>query len=94
MESKSTNWCFLSKLMSSKHVTHEGEATKTNEFEKVDAVLCTLIGNKTRKSSKMSIDNAQIELQKLESSIQDLEDRVGMKQKFWTPIWAFYNPVS
>ncbi|MBA0729655.1 hypothetical protein Golax_025811, partial [Gossypium laxum] len=76
MESKSTNWSFLSMLMSSKHVTHEGEATETNEFEKVDAVLCTLIGNKTRKSGKMSIDNAQIELQKLEPSIQDLEDGV------------------
>ncbi|MBA0673499.1 hypothetical protein Goklo_023994, partial [Gossypium klotzschianum] len=43
MESKSTNWSFLSKLMSCKRITHEGEATETNEFEKVDAVLCTLI---------------------------------------------------
>ncbi|MBA0819995.1 hypothetical protein Gohar_003709 [Gossypium harknessii] len=37
----------------------EEEATETNEFEKVDAVLCTLIGNKTRKSCKMSIDDAK-----------------------------------
>ncbi|MBA0845042.1 hypothetical protein Goarm_022228, partial [Gossypium armourianum] len=59
MESKSTNWSLLSKLMSSKRITHEGEATETNEFEKVDAVLCTLIGNKTRKSCKMSIDDAK-----------------------------------
>lgn len=50
--------------MSSKRVTHEGEATETNEIEKMDAVLCTLIGNKTRKSGKMSHDDAQIELQK------------------------------
>ncbi|MBA0877503.1 hypothetical protein Goshw_025352, partial [Gossypium schwendimanii] len=42
MESKLTNWFFLSKLMSCKRITHEGEATETNEFEKVDAVLCTL----------------------------------------------------
>ncbi|MBA0880421.1 hypothetical protein Goshw_022160, partial [Gossypium schwendimanii] len=42
MESKSTNWSLLSKLMSSKCITHEGEAMETNEFEKVDAVLCTL----------------------------------------------------
>lgn len=76
MESKSTNWSLMSKLMSSKRVTHEGEAVETNEFEKVEAVLCTLIGNKTRKSGKMSNDDAQIELQKLESSIQDLEDGV------------------
>ncbi|MBA0848693.1 hypothetical protein Goshw_005753 [Gossypium schwendimanii] len=52
MESKSTNWSLLSKLMSSKRITHEGEATKTNELEKVDAVLSTLIGNKTRKMVK------------------------------------------
>ncbi|MBA0734507.1 hypothetical protein Gogos_018411 [Gossypium gossypioides] len=66
----------LGELMSSKRVTHEGEATETNETEKMDAVLCTLIGNKTRKSGKMSHDDAQIELQKLESSIQDLGDGV------------------
>ncbi|MBA0677078.1 hypothetical protein Goari_018504 [Gossypium aridum] len=59
MESKSTNWSLLSKLMSSKCITHEGEAMETNKFEKVDAVLCTLIGNKTRKSYKMSIDDAK-----------------------------------
>ncbi|KAE8719156.1 putative serine/threonine-protein kinase [Hibiscus syriacus] len=76
MESKSTNWSLVSKWMSSKRVTCEGEATETNEFEKVDAVLCTVIGNKIGKSGKMSSDDAQIELQKLESSIQDLEDGV------------------
>ncbi|KAK8370707.1 hypothetical protein V6Z11_A01G193700 [Gossypium hirsutum] len=76
MESKLTNWSLLSKLMSSKCITHEGEATETNEFEKMDAFLCTLIGNKTRKSGKMSNDDAQIELQKLELSIQDLRDGV------------------
>ncbi|KAK8625264.1 hypothetical protein V6N13_090139 [Hibiscus sabdariffa] len=76
MESESTNWSFVSKLMSSKRVTCEGEATETNEFEKVDALLCTVIGNKSRKSEKESNDDAQIVLQKLESSIQDLEDGV------------------
>ncbi|MBA0642673.1 hypothetical protein Goklo_027023, partial [Gossypium klotzschianum] len=43
MESKYTNWSLLSKLMSSKRITHEGEATETNEFENVDTVLSTLI---------------------------------------------------
>ncbi|KAL4302530.1 hypothetical protein GQ457_10G023640 [Hibiscus cannabinus] len=76
MESKSTNWSLVSKLMSSKRVTCEGEASKANEFEQVDVVLCALIGNKTRKSGKVSSDGAQIELQKLESSSQDLEDGV------------------
>ncbi|KAK8567904.1 hypothetical protein V6N13_105848 [Hibiscus sabdariffa] len=76
LESKSTKWSLVSKLMSSKHITCQGEATETNEFEKVDSVLCTLIDNKTRKSGKISSDGAQIELQKLESSIQDFEDGV------------------
>ena len=76
MQPKPTNWSLVSKLMHSKRVTCEGEATETNEFERVDAVLCTLVGHKTRKSSNTSTENAQIELQKLESSIQDLEDGV------------------
>ncbi|GMI88022.1 hypothetical protein like AT2G17080 [Hibiscus trionum] len=76
MESKSTKWSLVSKLMSSKRVTCDGEATETNGFEKVDAVLCALIGNKTRKSGKIGSDDAQLELQKLESSSQDLEDGV------------------
>ncbi|XVE93979.1 hypothetical protein REPUB_Repub01dG0241000 [Reevesia pubescens] len=75
MQPKSTSWSLVSKLMHSKRVTCEGEATdQSNEFEKVDAVLCNLIGHKTRKCSNMNTENAQIELQKLESSIQDLED--------------------
>ncbi|XVF68036.1 hypothetical protein PTKIN_Ptkin10aG0170700 [Pterospermum kingtungense] len=76
MQPKSTNWSLVSKLMHSKRVTCEGEATEANEFERVDAVLSILIGHKTRKSSNMSSEDAQIELQKLESSIQDLEDGV------------------
>ncbi|XVF45658.1 hypothetical protein PTKIN_Ptkin02bG0224700 [Pterospermum kingtungense] len=74
MQPKSSNWSLVSKLMHSKRVTCEEEASETNEFEKVDAVLCSLIDQKSKKSKKMSTDNVQIELQKLESSIQDLED--------------------
>ncbi|KAK6240650.1 hypothetical protein SCA6_006039 [Theobroma cacao] len=76
MQPKSTNRSLVSKLMHSKRITCEGEATESNEFEKVDAVLCSLIGHKTRKCNRMSTENAQVELQKLESSIQDLEDGV------------------
>ncbi|XWS40267.1 hypothetical protein CRYUN_Cryun18bG0126000 [Craigia yunnanensis] len=76
MQPKSTNWFLVSKLMHSKRITYEGEATETNEFDRVDAVLCTLIGHKTRKSSKTRTEKTQIELQKLESSIQNLEDGV------------------
>ncbi|XVF68037.1 hypothetical protein PTKIN_Ptkin10aG0170800 [Pterospermum kingtungense] len=76
MQAKSTKWSLVSKLVHSKRVTCEGEATEDNEFERVDAVLNTLIGQKTRKCSNLSSEDAQIELQKLESSIQDLEDGV------------------
>ncbi|OMO92005.1 hypothetical protein COLO4_17950 [Corchorus olitorius] len=76
LQPKSTNWSLVSKLIHSKRVTCEGEATESNEFQKVDAVLCNLIGYKTKKSSDLSAENAQIELKKLESSIQDLEDGV------------------
>ncbi|XVF75756.1 hypothetical protein PTKIN_Ptkin13bG0212700 [Pterospermum kingtungense] len=76
MQPKSSNWSLVSKLMHSKRITCEGQASETNEFEKVDAVLCTPIDHKTRKSSKISTENVQIELQKLESNIQDLEDGV------------------
>ncbi|XVF45655.1 hypothetical protein PTKIN_Ptkin02bG0224400 [Pterospermum kingtungense] len=62
--------------MHSKRIACEGEASENNEFQKVDAVLCTLIDHKTRKSSNMSTIKVQIELQKLESTIQDLEDGV------------------
>ncbi|KAK8625266.1 hypothetical protein V6N13_090141 [Hibiscus sabdariffa] len=73
MESESTNWSLVSKLMSSKRVTYKGDATETNEFENADSVLCAVIGNKSRKSEKVSNDDAQIVFQKLESSIQDVE---------------------
>ncbi|XP_022762103.1 uncharacterized protein LOC111307996 [Durio zibethinus] len=78
MQPKSSKWSLVSKLMhsNSKRVTCGGEATETNEFGKVDAVFGALIGHKNRKSSYMSIENAKIELQKLESSIRDLEDGV------------------
>ncbi|XVF68038.1 hypothetical protein PTKIN_Ptkin10aG0170900 [Pterospermum kingtungense] len=42
----------------------------------VEATFSLLRGQKTRKFSNMSTGNAQIELQKLVSSIQDLEDGV------------------
>ncbi|XVF79148.1 hypothetical protein PTKIN_Ptkin14bG0196500 [Pterospermum kingtungense] len=43
MQPKSSNWPLVSKLMHSKRITCEKRASETNEFEKVDAVLCTLI---------------------------------------------------
>ncbi|KAK8561205.1 hypothetical protein V6N13_149626 [Hibiscus sabdariffa] len=69
-EPKSTNWSLVSKLMHSKSITGEGRASSTNEFERVNAMLCSLIGSKTK------TENAKIELQNLESSIRDVEGGV------------------
>ncbi|KAA3460885.1 DUF241 domain protein [Gossypium australe] len=63
MQPKSFNWSLFSKQMHSKPVTCEGEATDTNEFEKVNAVLSTLIDYKARTCNNMSTENAQIELE-------------------------------
>ncbi|XP_022762104.1 uncharacterized protein LOC111307998 [Durio zibethinus] len=91
MQPKSSKWSFLSKLMHSKRVTCGGEATGTNEFEKVDAVFGALIGHQNRKSSYMSTENAQIELQKLASSIQDLEDGVELTSSTSFSLFVFIN---
>ncbi|KAE8687055.1 Detected protein of unknown function [Hibiscus syriacus] len=69
-EQKSTNWSLVSKLMHSKRITCEGRASGSNKFEIVKAILCSLVGSKTK------TENVQIELQNLESSIQDVEDGV------------------
>ncbi|KAK8561204.1 hypothetical protein V6N13_149627 [Hibiscus sabdariffa] len=69
-EPKSTNWSLVSKLMHPKRVTREGRASGNNEFERVNTMLCSLIG------SKAKIEKAQVELQNLESSIRDVEGDV------------------
>ncbi|KAL1176557.1 hypothetical protein V6Z11_A04G166900, partial [Gossypium hirsutum] len=61
-EPKSTNWTLVSKL--------------TNDFERVNALLCGLIGYKSKKCGEMSNENAVIELQRLETSIEDVEDGI------------------
>ncbi|KAK8561203.1 hypothetical protein V6N13_149628 [Hibiscus sabdariffa] len=73
-EPKSTNWSLVSKLMHSKRVTCEERGSSTNGFERVNALLCSLIGSKTKKCS----ENAKIELQNLESSIRDVECLMGL----------------
>ncbi|KAL4353154.1 hypothetical protein GQ457_06G001800 [Hibiscus cannabinus] len=69
-EPKSTNWSLVSKLMHPRRVTREGRASGSNEFERVNTMLCSLIGSKTM------IENVQVELQNLESSIRDVEGDV------------------
>ncbi|KAK6240651.1 hypothetical protein SCA6_006040 [Theobroma cacao] len=71
-QSKTSSWSSVSRFMHSKRIACNEEANDNNEFEKADSTLSTLI--KTRKSSKVSPVNAQNALEKLESSIQDLEE--------------------
>ncbi|MBA0815162.1 hypothetical protein Gohar_020927 [Gossypium harknessii] len=75
-EPKSINWSLVSKLVHSKCVTCKGRGSETNEFERVNALLCGLIGYKSKKCGDMSNENAVIELQRLETSIEDVEDGI------------------
>ena len=75
LQSKSSSWFVVSKLVHPKRIACEGEETDANEFEKVDAVLQSLISHKTRKSDySMYIQNVQNWMGQLESSIQDVEE--------------------
>lgn len=53
-------------------VACQAKETTVNEFEKVDAVVHSLIGHKQSKSDDNKI--VQNQLEKLELSIQDLEE--------------------
>ncbi|KAM4080527.1 hypothetical protein ACJW30_11G023600 [Castanea mollissima] len=75
LQSKSSSWFVVSKLVHPKRIACEGEETDANEFEKVDAALQTLISHKTSKSDySIHVQNAQNGMGKLESSIQDVEE--------------------
>ncbi|KAE8687059.1 putative serine/threonine-protein kinase [Hibiscus syriacus] len=50
-----------------------GTSLSNQRFERVSATLCSLVDSKTKKCSDMSSENARIELQKLETSIVDVE---------------------
>ena len=75
LQSKSSSWFVVSKLVHPKRIACEGEETDANEFEKVDAALQTLISHKTSKSDySIHVQNVQNRMGKLESSIQDVEE--------------------
>ena len=75
LQSKSSNWFVVSKLVHPKRIACEGEETDANEFEKVDAALQSLIRHKTSKSDySMHVQNVQNWMGQLESSIQDVEE--------------------
>uniref|UniRef100_A0A7N2R097 Uncharacterized protein n=1 Tax=Quercus lobata TaxID=97700 RepID=A0A7N2R097_QUELO len=75
LQSKSSSWSSVSKLVHHKRVPCECEETDANEFEMVDAALQSLISHKPSKSDySLVIDNVQTWLGKLKLNIQDLEE--------------------
>ncbi|XP_034229572.1 uncharacterized protein LOC117638576 [Prunus dulcis] len=75
-KSKSSSWSFVSKLVQPKRIACEGqEVANTNELEKVDAALQSLVSHKSKKSDNtMQVEDVQIWLQDLEANIQDIEE--------------------
>ena len=74
--SKPSGWSLVSKLMHQKRVTFEDAAVDLSEFEKVDGALYPLIGHKGKSVNLVHVDRVRNELEKLESSIQDLEEGI------------------
>ena len=74
LQSKSSSWSLVSKLVHHKRVACECEETDANEFEMVDEALQSLINHKPSKSDYSLVDNVQTWLGKLELNIQDLEE--------------------
>ena len=74
--SKRSGWSLVSKLMQHKHVASEEAEANISEFEKVDAALYTIPGNKNKSVNAVHVDNVHNEVSKLESSIQDLEEGI------------------
>ncbi|XP_062175984.1 uncharacterized protein LOC133881035 [Alnus glutinosa] len=70
-QSKPSGWSLVSKIMNSKRVACEEEATEANEFTKVDGALLSVL--MTRKFDDKHVENVQIQLKELEMSMQDLE---------------------
>ncbi|KAF7810872.1 uncharacterized protein G2W53_031848 [Senna tora] len=67
-KSKQTKWSVISKLMQPKRVASDTEESDTNEFEKVDEDLKSLMSHKPT-----STENFQSHLENLEMCIEDLE---------------------
>ncbi|KAB2630673.1 hypothetical protein D8674_008192 [Pyrus ussuriensis x Pyrus communis] len=74
LKSKSNHW--FSKLVQPKRVACE-EVVGTNELEKVDDALNSLISDKSRKFDyTLELENVQCLLQELEAKIQDIEEGI------------------
>ncbi|KAL5055487.1 hypothetical protein RYX36_036169 [Vicia faba] len=71
--SNNRRWSAISMLMHSKRVVCDSQDSDTNEFEKVDAALLSVISHKS-----IPTENFQSYLEDLEICIQDLE--IGVEQ--------------
>ncbi|KAG5118348.1 hypothetical protein JHK82_032768 [Glycine max] len=67
-QSKQNRWSIISKLMQPNRVGCDSQEADTNEFEKVDAALMSLINHKSS-----SIDNFQSHMENLGMCIENLE---------------------
>ncbi|XWS55158.1 hypothetical protein CRYUN_Cryun10bG0150900 [Craigia yunnanensis] len=71
---KPGSWSFISKLLHHKRVTCEEGGTDINGFEKVDAALKFLVGQKMSKFENIIDLEMQSQLKELDLCIQDFED--------------------
>ena len=77
LQSKSSSWSLVSKLVHHKRVVCESAETDANEFEMVDAALQSLVShNKSKSDYFVHIENVQTWLGKLESNIQEFEEEL------------------
>ncbi|XP_030950000.1 uncharacterized protein LOC115973898 [Quercus lobata] len=77
LQSKSSSWSLVSKLVHHKRVVCESPESDANEFEIVDAALQSLISHKKSKSDYfVHIENVQTWLGMLESNIQEFEEEL------------------
>lgn len=76
-QSKTSSWSLVSKLVHPKRVASAVEVSETNEVEMLETALHSLINEKTSKSEYSThFQNAQNFVGRLESSIDDLEERL------------------
>lgn len=72
---KSSSWSFVSMLVHPKRVASEDAETDTNELEKVNAALQSLMSHKRSRSDYiMHVENMKNWLEESESSIHDLDE--------------------
>ncbi|XP_041010589.1 uncharacterized protein LOC121254562 [Juglans microcarpa x Juglans regia] len=76
-QSKSSSWSVVSKLVHPKRVASAVEVRETNELEMLETALHSLNNQKTSKSEYSThFENVQNFVRRLESSIEDLEERL------------------